>query len=123
MRDETRNLLHAPEVGVSATCVRVPVFNGHGESITAEVENPMPAEEARKILREAPGVLLNDDPPQDGYPTQQDCIDSDATFIGRLRDDPSAPNSLAFWCVADNLRKGAATNAVQIAEILARDYL
>jgi aspartate-semialdehyde dehydrogenase len=123
MRDETRKILHAPEVGVCATCVRVPVFNGHAEAVVAEFEKPMTAKTARSILREAPGVMLMDEPSNGVYPTQLEADGSDATFIGRLRDDPSAKNTIAFWCVADNLRKGAATNAVQIAEILARDYL
>jgi aspartate-semialdehyde dehydrogenase len=120
---ETRKIMHLPEVGVCATCVRVPVFNGHAEAITAEFDAPLSADEARAILREAPGVMLMDAPSDLVYPTQLDAEGSDATLVGRIREDPSAPNSLAFWCVADNLRRGAATNAVQIAEILARDHL
>jgi aspartate-semialdehyde dehydrogenase len=120
---ETRKIMHLPEVGVCPTCVRVPVFNGHAEAITAEFESPLSASDARAIFREAPGIMLMDAPSDLAYPTQIDVEGSDATFVGRVREDPSAPNSLAFWCVADNLRKGAATNAVQIAEILARDHL
>jgi aspartate-semialdehyde dehydrogenase len=123
MRDESRRILHAADLGVCATCVRVPVFNGHALSITAEFENAMTAQRARDILRQAKGVLLEDDPGRHIYPTQVDAQGSDATHVGRLRDDPSAPHAISFWCVADNLRKGAATNAVQIAEILIRDHL
>jgi aspartate-semialdehyde dehydrogenase len=123
MRDESRRILHAPDLGVCATCVRVPVFSGHALSITAEFAEAMTATQARDILRSAKGVLLQDDLQKEEYPTQIDVHGSDATHIGRLRDDPTAPHALAMWCVADNLRKGAATNAVQIAEILLRDYL
>lgn len=123
MRDETRKIMGLPGVGVCATCVRVPVFNGHAEAVVAEFEQPISADDARGILREAPGILLDDDPKENLYPTPIDADGVDATLVGRVREDPSAPNALAFWCVADNLRKGAATNAVQIAEILARDYL
>ncbi len=120
---ETRKILALPELGVAATCVRVPVFNGHAESVLAEFARPIGAARARELLRAAPGVMLMDEPERGIYPTQLEAEGTDATFVGRLRDDPSAPNSLAFWCVADNLRKGAATNAVQIAELVARDVL
>ena len=123
MRDESRKMLHAPDLGVCATCVRVPVFNGHAEAVAAEFDKPLGASRAREILRTAPGIMLMDDPGAGVFPTQVEVEGSDATLVGRLRDDPSAPNALAFWCVADNVRKGAATNAVQIAEILARDHL
>jgi len=123
LRDESRKILGAPALGVCATCVRVPVFNGHAESIVAELERPMNAKAARELLRAAPGILLMDEAKDGGYPTPLDAEGTDATFVGRLRDDPTAPNSVAFWCVADNVRKGAAANAVQIAEILVRDYL
>ncbi|MEK7703513.1 MAG: aspartate-semialdehyde dehydrogenase [Myxococcota bacterium] len=123
MVDETRKILHLPNLGVLATCVRVPVFNGHSEAIVAEFVDKLTADEARALLREAPGVFLMDDPSKALYPTPIDADGSDATLVGRVREDPSAPNSLAFWCVADNLRKGAATNAVQIAELLVRDHL
>lgn len=123
MRNETRKIMHAPEVGVCATCVRVPVFNGHAVSVVAEFASELTPERARELLREAKGVMLVDDVANNGYPTQMDADGTDATFVGRIRRDESAKNSLALWCVADNLRKGAATNAVQIAEILVRDYL
>jgi len=123
MVEETRKILGLPELGVCATCVRVPVFNGHAEAVVAEFERPLSPEKAREVLTGAPGILLQDDPSNLDYPTQLDCDGSDATFVGRIRTDASAANSLAFWCVADNLRKGAATNAVQIAEILCRDHL
>jgi len=123
MVHETRKILHAPGLGICPTCVRVPVFNGHAESIVAEFESPMTPDEARTILRESPGLFVQDEPGKNIYPVPVEVSDSDATCVGRIRQDSSAPNSLAFWCVADNLRKGAATNAVQIAELLARDYL
>ena len=123
MRDETRKILHLPGLGVCATCVRVPVFNGHSEVVHAEFERPLLASEARELLRTAPGIMLMDSSKDGGYPTPVDTDGSDATFVGRLRDDPSAKHGLVFWCVADNVRKGAASNAVQIAEILVRDYL
>ncbi|MBC7792078.1 MAG: aspartate-semialdehyde dehydrogenase [Clostridia bacterium] len=123
MVNETRKIMHAPGVGVVATCVRVPVFNGHAVSAVAEFTSEMSVENARSILREAKGVMLMDDPSALVYPTQLEADGTDATLVGRIRKDPSAPNSLALWIVADNLRKGAATNAVQIAEILVRDHL
>jgi len=126
MRDETRKILGTDDIGVCATCVRVPVFNGHAESVVAEFAEPLTPSDAAGLLRTAPGVLLVDalaDGGKPNYPTQLDAEGTDATYVGRIRTDPSAPNSLAMWVVADNLRKGAATNAVQIAEILIRDYL
>jgi aspartate-semialdehyde dehydrogenase len=123
MRFETRKIMHLPKLGVCATCVRVPVFNCHAESVVAEFDEPITPDEARTLLREAPGVMLMDKPADTLYPTQVDAEGTDATFVGRIRQDDSAENGLAFWCVADNLRKGAASNAVQIAELLARDYL
>jgi aspartate-semialdehyde dehydrogenase len=123
MQLETQKIMHLDHVGVCPTCVRVPVFNCHSEAVVAEFERPITVEDARRVLRAAPGVMLMDDPKMLSYPTPMDADGSDATFVGRIRQDPSAENSLAFWCVADNLRKGAATNAVQIAEILSRDYL
>lgn len=123
MVNESRKILGHPALGVCATCVRVPVFNGHAISLTAEFEEPLSPNDARALLREAPGVMLIDEPAKNLYPMQLDADGSDATLVGRVRQDPSTPNSLAMWVVADNLRKGAATNAVQIAEILVRDYL
>jgi aspartate-semialdehyde dehydrogenase len=118
-----RRVLHAPTLGVTATCVRVPVFNGHAAAVFAELERPLDVARARAVLREAPGVMLMDSPPQGVYPTSAESEGTDATFVGRLRKDPSVPNGLAFWVVADNVRKGAATNLVQLAELVARDYL
>lgn len=123
MRNETRKIMHAPTVGVCATCVRVPVFNGHAVSMVVEFEKDVDPDKARELLRDAKGVMLMDDPKAGVYPTQMEADGTDATFVGRIRRDESGQNSLALWCVADNLRKGAASNAVQIAEILVRDYL
>lgn len=123
MVQETRKILNLPDLGVCATCVRVPVFNGHAESVVAEFDKKISVEQARATLREGRGLFVQDDVANNLYPTQIEISGSDATCVGRLREDPSAPNSLAFWCVADNLRKGAATNAVQIAEILAQHHL
>lgn len=123
MRDETRKIMGLPDVGICATCVRVPVFNGHAEAVVASFAKPLSADKARELLRGAKGLVLMDEPEKLSYPTQADAEGQDGTFVGRVRADESAPNSLALWCVADNLRKGAATNAVQIAEILVRDYL
>jgi aspartate-semialdehyde dehydrogenase len=123
LADGTRRVLHAPALGVFATCVRVPTFNGHSATVIAELERPLGAERARAILREAPGIMLMDAPAQGHYPTPTEADGSDATFVGRVRDDPSAPNALSFWCVADNVRKGAATTLVQLAELMARDHL
>jgi aspartate-semialdehyde dehydrogenase len=114
---ETKKILD-PDIAVFATCVRVPVFIGHAETITAEFEKPVNVNEARHILRNAPGIVVEDHRDDGGYTTQVDCAGEDATFISRLRRDPTVPNGLSFWCVADNLRKGAALNAVQIAESL-----
>jgi aspartate-semialdehyde dehydrogenase len=116
MRDESRKILGLPGLSVCATCVRVPVFNGHAEAVVAEFERPLPPATARALLREAPGVVLL----EDDYPTQLDANGQDATYVGRVRADDGVANGLAFWCVADNLRKGAATNAVQIAELVLR---
>ncbi|GBQ26271.1 aspartate-semialdehyde dehydrogenase [Gluconacetobacter azotocaptans] len=117
MAVETRKILD-PDISVFATCVRVPVFIGHAEAVTVEFEEPVDLERARDVLREAPGVILHDQREDGGYVTQIDCVGEDATYVSRLRIDPTVPNGLAFWCVADNLRKGAALNAVQIAEAM-----
>jgi aspartate-semialdehyde dehydrogenase len=101
----------------------VPVFCGHSESVNVETVVKLPAAEARKILREAPGVIVADEPENSIYPMAIDAIGRDATYVGRIREDDSVANGLNLWVVADNLRKGAALNAVQIAEILIRDYL
>ncbi len=114
---ETRKILD-PDIAVFATCVRVPVFIGHGEAIHVEFEKPVTASEARDVLRSAPGVVVMDTREDGGYATPLDCVGEDAVFVSRLRKDPTVPHGLAFWCVADNLRKGAALNAVQIAETM-----
>jgi aspartate-semialdehyde dehydrogenase len=119
---ETKKILD-PKIKVHATCVRVPVFVGHSESINIEFENEISAEQAQKILREAPGVMLVDKREDGGYVTPIECVGEYATFISRVREDPTVDNGLALWCVSDNLRKGAALNAVQIAELLGRRHL
>lgn len=118
MVDETRKIMHAPEIQVSATCVRVPVFLGHGEAVNVEFNRPMAPEEARQILNKAPGVKVVDDPAARLYPQPIAAAGTDPTYVGRIRRDTSHPNGLVMWIVADNIRKGAALNAVQIAEEL-----
>jgi aspartate-semialdehyde dehydrogenase len=114
---ETKKMLD-PKIKVTATCVRVPVFIGHSESINIEFENPLSADEAREILRNAPGCLVVDKLENGGYATPIDCAGEDATYISRIREDATVENGLNIWVVSDNLRKGAALNAVQIAELL-----
>lgn len=116
MIKETRKIMSAPDLAVSATCVRIPVFNGHSESLNVQFERPLSADEARRILSEAPGIAVVDDPANAGYPTPRMATGRDEVFIGRIREDSSAENALDMWVVADNIRKGAALNAVQIAE-------
>ncbi|WP_174291396.1 aspartate-semialdehyde dehydrogenase [Sphingomonas bacterium] len=119
---ETKKILD-PKIKVTATCVRVPVFVGHSESINIEFEDEISADDARRILREAPGVMLIDKQEDGGYITPIESAGDDATYISRVREDPTVENGLNIWCVADNLRKGAALNAVQIAELLGRRHL
>ena len=119
---ETKKILD-PKIKVSATCVRVPVFVGHSESINLEFENELSAKDAQDILREAPGCMLVDKHEDGGYITPTECVGDGATYISRVRDDPTVDNGLTLWCVSDNLRKGAALNAVQIAELLGRRHL
>ncbi len=119
---ETKKIID-PKIKVHATCVRVPVFVGHAEAVNIEFEDPLDADEAREILREAPGVLVVDKREDGGYATPLDCVGDYATFISRIRDDITAENAISLWCVSDNLRKGAALNAVQIAELLGRRCL
>jgi len=114
---ETKKILD-PAIAVHATCVRVPVFIGHGEAVNVELEQPVTAGEARALLREAPGVEVVDVREDGGYVTPLESAGEDAVFVSRIRKDPTVENGLAFWCVSDNLRKGAALNAVQIAETL-----
>jgi aspartate-semialdehyde dehydrogenase len=116
---ETRKILDDPGIGISATCVRVPVWRGHSEAVWIETEQPLAAEEARDLLDRAPGVRVVDDPAQARYPLASDASGSDDVLVGRIRRDPSRERGLVMWIVADNLRKGAATNGVQIAELLA----
>jgi aspartate-semialdehyde dehydrogenase len=123
MIDETRKILGEPSLRITATSVRVPVFCGHSESINVETEKKLTAADVKALLREAPGVIVADEPENNLYPMAIDATGKDATFVGRIREDDSVPNGLNLWVVADNLRKGAALNAVQIAEILIRDYL
>ncbi len=115
---ETRKILHHPELKVTATTVRVPVFNSHSESVNVEFENPVDIDEVRDILSKAPGVVVIDDPAHDKYPLALDAAGTDEVYVGRIRRDESVDNGINFWVVADNIRKGAATNAVQIAQIL-----
>src|SRR6201982_3953516 len=114
---ETKKILD-PKIKLTATCVRVPVFIGHSEAVNIEFEQPISADEAREILRRAPGCLVIDKPEPGGYVTPYECAGEDATYISRVREDPTVDNGLVLWCVSDNLRKGAALNAVQIAECL-----
>jgi len=115
---ETHKIMHAPKIKISATTVRVPVRTGHSESIYIETVKPITAEKIRQLLKKAPGVVLMDDPKQNIYPMPKDVEGKDETFVGRIRQDAFVKNGFWLWVVADNLRKGAATNAVQIAECL-----
>jgi aspartate-semialdehyde dehydrogenase len=117
MMAETKKILD-PKIALTATCVRVPVFIGHSEAVNIEFEKPITPDEAREILRKAPGLLVIDKHEPGGYATPYECAGEDATYISRIREDATVENGLAFWCVSDNLRKGAALNAIQIAECL-----
>ena len=119
---ETKKILD-PRIKVTATCVRVPVFVGHSESINIEFEREVSAEQAQDILREAPGIMLVDKREDGGYVTPVECVGEYATYVSRVREDSTVENGLNLWCVSDNLRKGAALNAVQIAELLGRKHL
>ena len=114
--NETRKIMHLPELRIAATCVRVPVPVGHGESVFIETIDPISAEEVRTLLGSAPGVVVEDDPQARLYPTPHHVAGKDDVYVGRIRRDPSAAQGLALWIVSDNVRKGAALNAVQIAE-------
>jgi aspartate-semialdehyde dehydrogenase len=122
MAQETKKILD-PAIELIATCVRVPSFIGHAEAVHLEFERPIRVEEARQVLRSAPGVVVVDERDDGGYVTPVDCVGEDAVFVSRVRGDPTVLHGLALWVVSDNLRKGAALNAVQIAEILAKKYL
>jgi aspartate-semialdehyde dehydrogenase len=117
---ETRKILEDESIQICATCVRIPVSNCHSESILVETEKKITVEKARELFAATPGLVVMDDLPKKTYPMPMLCDRRDETFIGRIREDLSSPSGLAFWCVSDNLRKGAATNAVQIAEALVR---
>ncbi len=122
MINETRKILGLPDLRVTATTVRVPVFYGHSESINVELNSPYELEDVRKLWENTPGLIVRDDPKNNVYPLALTAADTDPVYVGRLRRDFSAENALNFWCVADNIRKGAATNAVQIAEELIRQW-
>ena len=121
MVQETKKMLD-PNIELIATCVRVPVFVGHSEAIHVEFNNPITLDEAYEALENAPGVVVMDRREDGGYITPTECVGEDATYVSRLRVDSTVKNGLAFWCVSDNLRKGAALNAVQIAEELITHY-
>ena len=122
--EETKKIMHADDIAISATCVRVPVFTGHSEAVHVEFSHPMLPDEAERILAQAPGVKILDDTAISLYPHPWSADGSDEVFVGRIRRDTSHPNGLVMWIVADNLRKGAALNAVQIAEeMIKRDWL
>ncbi|MCC5611670.1 aspartate-semialdehyde dehydrogenase [Nostoc sp. CHAB 5834] len=122
MMVEVKKILD-PKIKLTATCVRVPVFVGHSEAVNIEYEREMSAAKAKSILRESPGIMLVDKREDGGYTTPIEAAGDDATYVSRVREDPTVDNGLAFWCVSDNLRKGAALNAVQIAELLGRRHL
>ena len=115
---ETRKILGAPEIGITATCVRVPVYTGHSESINLQTRDPFSPDECRELLAATPGVQVIDDPANGLYPMAIDAAGQDDVFVGRIRRDDSHERCLNLWVVGDNLRKGAATNAVQVAELL-----
>jgi aspartate-semialdehyde dehydrogenase len=123
MVNETRKILEDDTIGVTATTVRVPVFYGHSEAVNVETLQPVSISEVRRALEQTPGVKVVDDPERQRYPLAIEAAGTDWTLVGRIRRDESIPNGINMWIVADNIRKGAATNAVQIAEILAEKYL
>jgi aspartate-semialdehyde dehydrogenase len=122
MAVETRKILD-PDIQVVATCVRVPVMIGHGEAVHVEFDRPITEKQARDALRETPGITVMDQREDGGYATPIEIAGEDSVFVSRIRRDPTVPHGLAFWCVGDNLRKGAALNAVQIAELALRNGL
>ena len=122
MMVETKKILDT-KIKLTATCVRVPVFVGHSEAVNIEFENEISAKKAQSLLREAPGIMLVDKREDGGYVTPVECVGDYATYVSRVREDPTVENGLSLWCVSDNLRKGAALNAVQIAELLGRRHL
>ena len=122
MAVETKKILD-PKIKVTATCVRVPVFIGHSEAVNVEFEKPIDAAQAREILVKARGVTVIDHHHEDGFVTPVECAGEDAVYVSRIREDQTLDSGLNMWIVSDNLRKGAALNAVQIAEALIRNYL
>ena len=123
MVNETRKIMEDDSIKVTATTVRVPVFNSHSEAVNIETEKKITAKEVKKLLSKAPGVKVVDDSAKKEYPMPIDASERDEVFVGRIREDESIPNGINMWIVSDNLRKGAALNAVQIAEILIKEYL
>ncbi len=124
MVDETRKIMHDDNIAISATCARVPVFIGHSEAVNVEFTNPISPDEAKRILAQSPGIKLSDDPGISLYPQAYSTAGTDDVYVGRIRNDVSHSNSLVMWIVSDNIRKGAALNAVQIAEeMIKRDWL
>lgn len=123
MIDEAQKIMHMPGLAMAVTCARVPVFNGHSIAIHAEFEKALSANDARDLLAKAPGIIVIDNPSKGLYPTAVDASGEDVTLVGRIRDDKSVPHGLSLWVSSDNLRTGAALNAVKIAEILCREYL
>jgi aspartate-semialdehyde dehydrogenase len=123
MVNETRKIMEDDSIAVTATTVRVPVFFGHSESVNIETKEPVSADEVKTLLENSPGIKVMDDPGQNVYPLATDAAGQDLTLVGRIRQDESIPNGINMWIVADNIRKGAATNTVQIAKILAKEYL
>jgi aspartate-semialdehyde dehydrogenase len=123
MVNETRKIIGDDSIQLTATCVRIPVVGGHSESVNIEFENDFDLQEVKEILSNAPGVVLQDDVENFVYPMPLSAHEKDETFVGRLRRDESQPNTLNCWIVSDNLRKGAATNAVQIAEWLLQEKI
>jgi aspartate-semialdehyde dehydrogenase len=122
--NETRKIMHEPELPISATCVRVPVYTGHSEAVHVEFTKPIAPEDFYAIVKEASNVLVQDEPSVNLYPTPWTVAGRDETYVGRIRQDASHPNGIAFWLVSDNLRKGAALNAIQIAEeLIARSLI
>jgi len=121
MVDETKKIMGDPAIRVNATCVRVPVYGGHSESVNVEMEKPFTLPDVREAFSHAPGIIVQDSPEQSLYPMPITAWDRDEVFVGRIRRDETLDNGLTFWIVSDNLRKGAATNAVQIAEEWIKD--
>jgi len=120
---ETRKIMHAPDMRIAATTVRVPVFRSHSEAVNLDLKNPMTPAEARKLLAESPGVIVQDDPAGNVYPMPRFTSDTDEVYVGRIRRDISTDNGLVMWVVSDQIRKGAATNCIQIAELLLKEKL